>query len=969
LEHLGVSDGLPSNTIFRIAQDDRGFLWLATDRGLARFDGFQFKTFHHDGLKSNQIIQLYADGHPPTLVNMLGQVAQFDASCDCLTLLDLSREHASNWIRDLQIDHRGDFWLARFSREGHPVQLSWQSADGLKYRDLLAPRSNYPLSTLWDHAHQQLAVIVGANEWPGDIELMRVTHLPEHDSFAIQLNHLHRCDDIPSGYAFIRAMGEQLYLIIDDYMVYRVGGESVTRLHLQIENPKAKYLSMAQDHDGRLWVATSAGAYRLVPLNDSTFASDLHLLPECQVNTLHSDEEGNLWFGTASEGLYVLTYDRYRQVTATNIGKSHFPIAQLTPLSNGKLIGVTRQGAMLIFDTAGWSLTPMLPPSVYNGVSVGPADEILVLGNGTSPNWSFSYQEGQGFSPPVATPAVNGKSATWIDGQWWIGMGRGAIKFDPLSKDTASLATFFTNRVLAIHADRQAPWVWLGLDQGLAKADLAGNLTPYQDREGQSLPYFVESIAQAADGPLFVGTQSHGLWCVQNDRLINLTEAYDLSAQSYQDLLYLPPYLWAITERGVLKINTQDSSYQRIGKNLSTSLHQVFDLSYADGRIWLSTPTDLVSLHTDQPTPVSTPPRIHLLSLEARDREGHIHPSASTFPHTFNQLSIRFAGISFSGHLEYAYRFAKDTQWKRIDQALLQFSELPPQTYHLLIRAEHSNGMYSADPLQVSFTIQPPYWQTAWFIGLGVSVLGLLGWWLVQRIIRRRIQKVEQTVAIQRDMSALKLQALRAQMNPHFIFNCLTSVQQLLLTNHPQKAIDHLGDFAQLIRITFEHSTQDFVPLQLEVSFLQTYIRLELARLTHPVKIEFQVSPSLSPDQVHVPSMLIQPIVENAFQHGLLHRQTGGELSISIEPLPGRSGFLRCTVTDNGVGRARAHAITQKWKKPSGLSSSLNIVKQRLKLFNDQAHAAGEMHIIDLQNEQQQPTGTQVQLVIPYSTL
>ena len=208
----------------------------------------------------------------------------------------------------------------------------------------------------------------------------------------------------------------------------------------------------------------------------------------------------------------------------------------------------------------------------------------------------------------------------------------------------------------------------------------------------------------------------------------------------------------------------------------------------------------------------------------------------------------------------------------------------------------------------------------------------------------------------------MEMRALRAQMNPHFIFNSLNSIQKYILKNDQYAASQYLTKFSRLIRLILDHSNQNNILLSSETELLQLYCEMESLRFDHRFNYRIQVDASLQPDTQEIPSMLIQPYVENAIWHGLLHKETTGNLLIEFKKTA--DGQLIVMVEDDGVGRSRAAELKSKQvlkKKSYGMQ----ITEDRIALINRLNKIQASCRVLDLTDEQGRPAGTRVELVIP----
>ena len=229
------------------------------------------------------------------------------------------------------------------------------------------------------------------------------------------------------------------------------------------------------------------------------------------------------------------------------------------------------------------------------------------------------------------------------------------------------------------------------------------------------------------------------------------------------------------------------------------------------------------------------------------------------------------------------------------------------------------------------------------------------------------IQKLESEksrAVLMNQQAELEMKALRAQMNPHFIFNCLNSINRFIISNDAEKAADYLTKFAKLIRIVLEKSGHDFIPLGEELESLKLYMDLEALRFEKPFTYEIN-SNGLDPDSIKVPSLLIQPFVENAIWHGLSTSQNGnGKITITLHP---ENGLLHCAIADNGVGMSGSAALknkNQELKKSMGIE----LTKNRLRLADPKYQEDHSVKFEELKDAMGNNMGTCVKMNIPFKT-
>jgi len=217
-------------------------------------------------------------------------------------------------------------------------------------------------------------------------------------------------------------------------------------------------------------------------------------------------------------------------------------------------------------------------------------------------------------------------------------------------------------------------------------------------------------------------------------------------------------------------------------------------------------------------------------------------------------------------------------------------------------------------------------------------------------------------VQIKQKQAEIEMRALRAQMNPHFIFNSLNSINKYILKSDHTNASRYLTRFAKLIRLILDNSNSKEVALSDELEALRLYIEMESLRFTNKFEYEIIVNENVSADTLQVPPLIIQPYVENAIWHGLLHREAGGRLLVAISTT--NDNMLQCVVEDNGIGRARAKELKSK-SATNNKSLGMKLTEERINMLNQYTSLDASIRIIDLENDAGEAAGTKVILTIP----
>lgn len=353
--------------------------------------------------------------------------------------------------------------------------------------------------------------------------------------------------------------------------------------------------------------------------------------------------------------------------------------------------------------------------------------------------------------------------------------------------------------------------------------------------------------------------------------------------------------------------------------------------------------------------------KIRILNFEQTDR---IKDSTLLIKPNENFFSFDFSCIDFTNPSlnQFAYKLEGwDQEWiYSNNRRYANYTNLDGGHYTFKVKAKNQNEEWS-DPVELKVYIQSPYYKSIWFtLLLGLGFVGLIYGLYLFRV--RHIEREEKLKTdFNKQLSETRMQALRAQMNPHFVFNCLNSINRYIIKSDVKTSSLYLTKFAKLIRLILDNSEYQLVVLSNELEALSLYIEMEQLRFDHKFNFSFNISPEVETDHISIPPLLIQPYVENAIWHGLLHKTDPGELTIKLHQ---QEEQLICEIIDNGIGREQSKQYTSATAR-TRKSVGIKLTEERLKLYAEDISSIGQQKIIDLYDEEGIASGTKVILTIP----
>lgn len=324
----------------------------------------------------------------------------------------------------------------------------------------------------------------------------------------------------------------------------------------------------------------------------------------------------------------------------------------------------------------------------------------------------------------------------------------------------------------------------------------------------------------------------------------------------------------------------------------------------------------------------------------------------------FNYSGIHYHLNGKKIHFRHKLLGLKD-EWFNTDEGFARFTSLDPGSYRFVLEARTDDSEVYCDPLEIKFVIHPPYWETWWFRTLVViALLGLTAFIFKYQL---KFQKKKDQLII--DKLLAEQQALRAQLNPHFIFNALSSIQQLVFSNDRIFATENIAVFAKLMRKVLQLSQKEWTPIKVEFDTLELYLQLESLRFEDNFSYTIDIAPEIHVDEVLVPSLLLQPIVENSVKHGLLNKNIQeGKIKIKAH-IKGEE--LRLSVSDNGIGMFESETLKRKNGDFNHNSFGLNALKRRIEILNASYKINISMSIKNFKSDKGELFGTWVEISLP----
>ena len=995
--NITIDNGLIQGSISGVVHGKDGFIWIATADGLHRYDGYNFKIYRNDpsqpnSLPDNYISCIYEDNSGKLLVGLYnGEVCILNKRSSEFKKLNLHRgktKETPKPVTCISEDGRGAYLIGfdgagmiKYDTSGTKIKIFQTGVTGgLVSNSIRCISKDRFTGNFW------VGTATGLTEYN-----------PVNDVFTTYPNFRNLNDKIITtilatqpDQLHIGTYGKGLYL-------YKRGEDTASRMVL----PKSKgsrFISFLEynTNNKELWIGTFGGLIRLSAVKATLYTNN-PLNPESLVDnktqTATFDRFGSLWIGTIN-GLSrfdqrLKLFNLYREFKwqDTLLNNNVYCIYE-DPKQN-LWLGTISSG-ILKFDPQTETLTAW-PLIKTLGVETRSVRAIMCDHNGQM--WLGSRDDGLFKFYPDQNKFihVNGKKGFEIssptiravfedhEGTIWVGTANGLNRYDQKTDQFSVFRAYpqtpNQNNIYQISESPDGQLLYLACFRGgfqiFNKKTNSFKIYDIKspDKKQNSTSYAMCFEFLTPDS-VILGTYGGGLFIfsLKTGGLRNITEKNGLANNSIYGILKFQNTLWLSTNRGISKLNLKTGNIRNFGIKNYLQSNEYNEGAYCktkSGTFYFGgvngfnyfNPALFPTERDQSPTEITAIKKGELEVPVKTDAKGNHYIELS---YNDNLISFEFAKLNFipSQSNHYIYKIEGfDENWINAGtRTIAYYTKLSPGEYVFRVKsvsADSTDGAQSSTSIRI--IIDPPFWQTWWFY----SLLALLVLSIIYFIIKWRTQIIDRNY--KHKLADLELKALRSQMNPHFIFNSLNSIQYFILKKEPKDAYNYLTKFSSLMRMILQNSKHKSITLQAEHDWLKTYLELENLRMENSLEFSINIDKNLQADKVYVPTMIFQPYVENAIIHGLLPKEGPRNINIEIRQVDQN---LWCSITDNGIGRAQSKELNKSRLKHHE-STAMNLTRDRLAILNIDAGEGLGPNIIDLFNENGEAAGTRVELVIP----
>jgi len=758
-----------------------------------------------------------------------------------------------------------------------------------------------------------------------------------------------------------------------------------------------KIQTLATDKSENVWLGTSDKGAIIWRPKTRTFTNltTQQGLANNQVEKIIADSWGNVWLGTSGGGVSKYSGQQFEHFTTAEGLRANY-ISAIEKDAKGQIwVATTGNGVQIYTDgnfknfsdnsTLNNTICRSIFADQYGHTWFGTDSGLTVFLD--SLYLTFTIDNG------LAGNSISKITQDTLGDIWTVSENQGITKIEwNDSLPSQSVFTKFTtenglpnNRINDLHIDKKNN-VWLATNGGGIVLILSDQVVKVFSKKDGLLEGVIRSFSEDELGFLWYGTASFGLgnislyesdFTIKNDYK-NLTSSNIKLLKSDTE-----NNLWVGSETGLdylkLDVTRNVINQEHFGKvegfrGIETSQNVV--LEDAENNLWFGTVNGLTKYNRSIEKGKIYPPKIYLKNVQLLDQDLKDTPynncldnwTNRSLKHDENELTFMVEALHLSYPEKVLYQWkleGKNKDWSAPSTANKIYQRVfLPGKYNLKVRATTPNGEVYSETLSFPFDIAQPFWQTWWFrIAAGLLGLLLIGLFIKWRIglVKKRAKRVEDRLELDKKLLELEQKALQLQMNPHFIFNALNSIQGSINPTDIKTARLQLAKFSKLMRATLENARVVSIPLEEEINTLSNYLSLEQFSQGDTFDFEIHVADNIDPESIYLPSMILQPFVENAIIHGVAHLQNRGQVLVEFTRIGKR---LSCVIEDNGIGRAKAKELKSQIAE-GHKSVALDITRERLDLLRSGKTTKNSLKIIDLKDANGKACGTRVELIIP----
>ncbi|HET6227406.1 MAG TPA: two-component regulator propeller domain-containing protein [Bacteroidia bacterium] len=960
-ENVQLKD-LPSTEVYRILQDTEGYIWMATDAGVCKYDGTNLTTYTtENGLPENVVLSMLMDAKGRIWFNTLSgfffyyEKGHFITIAGNAQLKKLTTHFSSSFLE--ANPHFKKAVMPFVPREYFVGENDTLIIPYLTGFIKIPPKDNYRQlihQYLKSSSELDMQAIIQNKINPSELINIYGSTLRPDSTIQIRLIDSTVSISIKGVIGKYSGMFDPkigldgcVYLNVRNVVTAVKNYKTISRYRFATE-----ILKLYIDKDGDLWIGTDRHGLYLFKNGDLS-KTPIHILPSLSISSILLDKEGSVWISTLEKGIFQCM----NKYVYTFTGKTR----DFKTIDKQLHIALESQ-KILVASTVDSTHLKNIPP-------INPIPKFCAYAKVNQTEY-FSLGEQTYSSKNKKITDIRQNEKDPVTSRFLLNLPDDTL----LAVNTLTTFVIHDSKLIRTNVNKFSINSVSELPDKRIILSSRSNDGLFEFKNNSCIPFLpdvkelktrINCVMIDALGNFWFATNEKGMLCYDTHHHIHLFDKTKGLKSNKVNACIVDGNgdIWCATHFGLSKLTTSKGlekvQIETYDKNHGIVDLEIEKLAYFDHTLWCGGKTNLFYFNPAHIKKNTTPPVAYINSITAK---GKNYPLKDTLFLNYDQndFHIQYGLISFkkTPTCSFFYKLnGYDNTWKLSNSGDIQYTNISYGTYTLLVYAINNDGVRSNLPQKLTFIIKRPFWFTWWFVILMV-ILVLLLVYLGAQYWRKRIENRERDkAAINQQLSEFKMTALRSQMNPHFIYNAIGSIQHYILKNEIDQSFNYLSKFSSLIRKVLNNSSSEFITLEDEITTLQLYIDLEQIRFKYPFQFNLQVDEELDME-TDIPTMLIQPYIENSIWHGLMPKESEGKLELIFKKA---DATIHVIIRDNGVGRDKGD-LSKKYHVSKGMS----LTQQRIQTLENTSKKKFVITIIDLKDEKGNPIGTEVNLIIPF---
>lgn len=945
---------LPSSEVYNIRQDSKGYIWFSTVAGLCRYNGNSLKvfdkrnglpeeacyavsedkagriwiatsgnrilTFENDSLKEAPFSNLYSSGLKGTIFHNYS----------------LKSFEDTLWINTQSTTYKAGVRSSNYEK----IQLE-DTSEGLYF----IKRDGVLL-----HIKKEIYV-----ESKPLASKKPVTLFIKYDNKTKAIHIPYKPLSVTDWRVLTASIHGRESFISTGNLLVKIGAD----FNYEVNELPYQIVALYIDKDEGLWVGTIKGGTYYFP-DIRNLQNRIINLKGYSVSGICEDNEKGIWCSTLEKGVF---YSRNKSIMSYSdiglkkkaelfkaVGNSIFAASNENELVEINDSVITKH--YLQIDNSDHILTDLLPVADKGWIISG--KDIIIR---TDDHLKKTAIIG------LKAENVNFAAKKLIDiaEKRTFGVQTGAL-IEIISNTAVFRIKAFPSSCWCLHYPG-GNYLFSGCRDGMYKI----NLKDFSFGKIDDIKGNITNIISVENRGIWVTTRANGIYILDGKQIYNLADSLQLPTNRFFDITEDRFHnIWLGSNAGIIKIHydADNKPHAAVYNSLDgLPSDEIFNVAVSQHNLYFSTNEGVCSFPLQAKLDNTIEPPVFISGIRTNKRRISLAGSFLELPYSENSLTIQLDLLTFKETDQtFIYKLkGRDNLTHTVKGNVLALNSLGAGEYSLEVYAINSDSIVSKYPAALSIKIKEPFWQTAYFTGAVIALVSLVITLIVRRIINRVRKREAEKTAVNKLIAEYRMAALRAQMNPHFIFNCINSIQRYIITNQAEEAYHYLARFSKLIRLVLGYSEENSITLGQELEIVQLYMELEQLRFENKFTFSIVCPENLDKEAIRVPAMMLQPYIENGIWHGLMNldKKVRGHISVKAEL---HDHTLQIVIEDNGVGREISRRISSKThqSKATGINQKRT---ETLNILSDTNKAWVVME--DINGADNNVKGTRVTINIP----